>query len=79
VWWSSRRFENIIYESTAGRGETARMARVVMAYTFADVDSGEGITAKVAGQGLGAGDLQGNDRGVEVRMLKSFLLATGWS
>jgi hypothetical protein len=55
------------------------MARVVMAYTFADVDSGEGITAKVAGQGLGAGDLQGNDRGVEVRMLKSFLLATGWS
>jgi hypothetical protein len=56
VWWSSRRFENIIYESTAGRGETARMARVVMAYTFADVDSGEGITAKVAGQGLGAGD-----------------------
>jgi hypothetical protein len=48
--------ENITYESTAGRGEITRMARVVMAYTFAEVDSGEEIVAKVAGQGLDAGD-----------------------
>ena len=48
--------ENITYESTAGRDETTRMARVVMAYTFSDVDSGEEIVAKVAGQGLDAGD-----------------------
>jgi hypothetical protein len=43
--------ENITYESTAGRSETTRIARVVMAYTFSDVDSGEEIVAKVAGKG----------------------------
>ena len=32
------------------------MAQVVMAYTFSDVDSGEEIVAKVAGQGLDSGD-----------------------
>ena len=32
------------------------MAQVVMAYTFADVDSGEEIVTKVAGQGLDPGD-----------------------
>ena len=36
--------------------ETTRMARVVMAYTFSDVDSGEELVAKVAGQGLDTGD-----------------------
>ena len=48
--------EDISYESAVGRGEATRMARVVMAYTFADVDSGEEIVAKVAGQGLDPGD-----------------------
>jgi hypothetical protein len=50
------RLEDISYESAAGRGEATRMARVVMAYTFADVDSGEEVVAKVAGQGLDPGD-----------------------
>jgi hypothetical protein len=50
------RLEDISYESAVGRGEATRMARVVMAYTFADVDSGEQLVAKVAGQGLDPGD-----------------------
>ncbi len=33
------RLEDISYESAAGRGEATRMARVVMAYTFADSPS----------------------------------------
>ena len=41
------RLEDISYESAVGRGDATRMARVVMAYTFADVDSGEEIIAKV--------------------------------
>jgi ERF superfamily protein len=72
--------ENITYESTAGRGETTRLARVVMAYTFADVDSGEEIVAKVAGQGLDVGD-KAPDKAMtgalKYALLQSFLLATG--
>src|ERR1019366_3059900 len=37
------KLEDISYESVVGRGEAIRMARVVMAYTFADVDSGEEV------------------------------------
>jgi hypothetical protein len=72
--------ENITYESTAGRGETTRMARVVMAYTFSDVDSGEEITAKVAGQGLDSGDkapYKAMTGALKYALLQSFLLATG--
>jgi hypothetical protein len=72
--------ENITYESTAGRGETTRMARVVMAYTFADVDSGEEIVAKVAGQGLDVGDkapYKAMTGALKYALLQSFLLATG--
>jgi len=51
------RLESIFYEpNAAGRSEVARAAQVVMAYTFTDVDSGDEITTKVAGQGLDAGD-----------------------
>jgi len=72
--------ENIAYESTAGRGEITRMARVVMAYTFSDVDSGEEIVAKVAGQGLDAGakaPYKAMTGALKYALLQSFLLATG--
>jgi hypothetical protein len=62
------------------RSETTRMARVVMAYTFADVDSGEEIVAKVAGQGLDAGDkapYKAMTGALKYALLQSFLLATG--
>ena len=72
--------ENITYESATGRGEPARMARVVMAYTFSDVDSGEEIVAKVAGQGLDSGDkapYKAMTGALKYALLQSFLLATG--
>src|SRR5579863_9965857 len=72
--------ENITYESAPSRGETTRMARVVMAYTFADVDSAEEIVAKVAGQGLDAGDkapYKAMTGALKYALLQSFLLATG--
>ncbi len=74
------RLENITYESSPGRGETARMAQVVMAYTFSDVDSGEEIVAKVAGQGLDSGDkapYKAMTGALKYVLLQSFLLATG--
>ena len=72
--------ENITYESAASRGETTRMARVVMAYTFSDVDSGEQLVAKVAGQGLDPGDkapYKAMTGALKYALLQSFLLATG--
>ncbi len=74
------RLEEISYESAVGRGEATRMARVVMAYTFADVDSGEEIVAKVAGQGLDPGDkapYKAMTGALKYALLQSFLLATG--
>ncbi len=74
------RLEEIAYESAAGRGETIRMARVVMAYTFADVDSGEELVAKVAGQGHDPGDkapYKAMTGALKYALLQSFLLATG--
>ncbi len=74
------RLEDISYESAVGRGEATRMARVVMAYTFSDVDSGEEIIAKVAGQGLDPGDkalYKAMTGALKYALLQSFLLATG--
>jgi hypothetical protein len=46
------RLESIACEPNGGgRTEVARAAQVVMAYTFTDVDTGDEITTKVAGQG----------------------------
>jgi hypothetical protein len=56
------------------------MARAVMAYTFSDVDSGEEIVAKVAGQGLDSGDkapYKAMTGALKYALLQSFLLATG--
>jgi hypothetical protein len=74
------KLEDISYELAVGRGEATRMARVVMAYTFADVDSGEEIIAKVAGQGLDSGDkapYKAMTGALKYALLQSFLLATG--
>jgi hypothetical protein len=74
------KLEEISYESAASRGEATRMARVVMAYTFADVDSGEEVIAKVAGQGLDPGDkapYKAMTGALKYALLQSFLLATG--
>jgi ERF superfamily len=73
------RLQDISYESAAGRGEATRMARVVMAYAFTDVDSGEEIIAKVAGQGLDPGDkapYKAMTGALKYALLQSFLLAT---
>ncbi len=73
--------ESIAYESGRGNGaEMARSAQVVMAYTFTDVDTGEAITTKVAGQGLDAGDkapYKAMTGALKYALLQSFLLATG--
>jgi hypothetical protein len=73
--------ESIVYEPARSNGaEVARAAQVVMAYTFADVDSGEEITAKVAGQGLDSGDkapYKAMTGALKYALLQSFLLATG--
>jgi hypothetical protein len=56
------------------------MARVIMAYTFADVDSSEEVVAKVAGQGLDPGDkapYKAMTGALKYALLQSFLLATG--
>ena len=75
------RLESIAYEPNQyGRVEAARAAQVVMAYTFTDVDSGEEITTKVAGQGLDAGDkapYKAMTGALKYALLQSFLLATG--
>jgi hypothetical protein len=71
--------EEISYEPAAGRGEAARMARVIMAYTFADVDSGEEVVATAAGQGLDAGDkaaYKAMTGALKYALLQTFLLAT---
>ncbi len=73
--------ESITYEpNQPGRTEVARAAQVVMAYTFTDVDGGEEITTKVAGQGLDAGDkapYKAMTRALKYALLQSFLLASG--
>jgi hypothetical protein len=75
------RLESISYEPNAGgRPEVARAAQVVMAYTFTDVDTGDEITTKVAGQGLDAGDkapYKAMTGALKYALLQSFLLATG--
>ncbi len=75
------RLESITYEpSASGRAEMARAAQVVMAYTFTDVDTGDEITTKVAGQGLDQGDkapYKAMTGALKYALLQSFLLATG--
>jgi hypothetical protein len=56
------------------------MARVIMAYTFADVCSDEEVIATAAGQGLEAGDkapYKAMTGALKYALLQTFLLATG--
>jgi ERF superfamily len=75
------RLESISHEpARTGRSEVEHVARVVMAYTFMDVDTAEEITVKVAGEGLDAGDkapYKAMTGALKYALLQSFLLATG--
>ena len=75
------RLESISHEpSRTGKSEVEHVARVVMAYTFMDVDTAEEITVKVAGEGLDAGDkapYKAMTGALKYALLQSFLLATG--
>jgi hypothetical protein len=75
------RLESITYEPQApGRLDSVRVARVIMAYTFTDVNSAEEITARVAGEGLDVGDkasYKAMTGALKYALLQSFLLATG--
>jgi ERF superfamily protein len=75
------RLESITYERHApGRLDRVSVARVIMAYSFTDVNSGEEITARVAGEGLDAGDkapYKAMTGALKYALLQSFLLATG--
>jgi hypothetical protein len=73
------RLESISYEPHAP-GRMERVARVIMSYTFTDEDSGDEITAKVAGEGLDVGDkasYKAMTGALKYALLQSFLLATG--
>jgi len=73
--------ESITYEpARTGRMGTERGACVVMTYSFVDVDTGEEITVKVAGEGLDPGDkapYKAMTGALKYALLQSFLLATG--
>jgi len=75
------RLESITYEParTGGMG-TERAASVVMTYSFVDVDSGEELTVKVAGEGIDPGDkapYKAMTGALKYALLQCFLLATG--
>ncbi len=72
--------EEISYETASGHREATPMARVIMAYTFSDVESGEEVVATAAGQGLDAGDkapYKAMTGALKYALLQMFLLATG--
>jgi len=75
------RLESISHESArTGRAEAEHVARVVMTYTFMDVDTAEEIIVKVAGEGLDSGDkapYKAMTGALKYALLQSFLLATG--
>ena len=75
------RLESISHEpARTGRAEAEHVARVVMTYTFMDVDTAEEISVKVAGEGLDPGDkapYKAMTGALKYALLQSFLLATG--
>jgi hypothetical protein len=76
------RLESISHEAsrTQGRTEAEHVARVVMSYSFVDVDTAEEITVKTAGEGLDSGDkapYKAMTGALKYALLQSFLLATG--
>jgi len=75
------RLESIAHEAARpGRSEAERVARVIMSYSFEDVDTAEAVTIKVAGEGQDAGDkapYKAMTGALKYALLQSFLLATG--
>jgi ERF superfamily len=76
------RLESISHEAarSQGRTEAEHVARVVMSYSFVDVDTAEEITVKTAGEGLDSGDkapYKAMTGALKYALLQSFLLATG--
>lgn len=73
--------ESIVYEPVKiGGAQVERVARVVMTYTFADVETAETVTVKVPGEGLDVGDkasYKAMTGALKYALLQSFLLATG--
>jgi hypothetical protein len=73
--------ESIAYEPVrTGSGQVERVARVIMSYTFTDVDTAEAVTVKVPGEGLDVGDkapYKAMTGALKYALLQSFLLATG--
>jgi hypothetical protein len=76
------RLESISHEAARAQGSTEaeHVARVVMSYSFVDVDTAEEITVKTAGEGLDSGDkapYKAMTGALKYALLQSFLLATG--
>jgi hypothetical protein len=75
------RLESISHEAVRpGRSEAEHVARVLMSYSFVDVDTAEEITVKTAGEGLDSGDkapYKAMTGALKYALLQSFLLATG--
>jgi ERF superfamily protein len=74
------RLESISYEPNTPGHTAPNVARVIMAYTFADVNSDDEVTVKVAGEGLDLGDkasYKAMTGALKYALLQSFLIATG--
>jgi hypothetical protein len=75
------RLESISHEPAgSGRSDGGHLTHVVMNYSFVDVDTGEDITVKVAGEGVDGGDkapYKAMTGALKYALLQSFLLATG--
>ena len=72
---------SISHENIApNQGYADRLTRVVMAYTFMDVNSAEQLTVKVPGEGRDPGDkgpYKAMTGALKYALLQSFLIATG--
>lgn len=75
------RLESISHESLSpNQGYPDRLTRVVMTYTFMDVNSAEELTVKVPGEGRDPGDkgpYKAMTGALKYALLQSFLIATG--
>lgn len=75
------RLESIAYESVSPNHTAPQsITRVVMSYTFMDVDGAEQITVKIPGEGRDPGDkgpYKAMTGALKYALLQSFLIATG--
>ena len=75
------RLESISHENISpNQGFSERLTRVVMTYTFMDVNSAEELTVKMPGEGRDPGDkgpYKAMTGALKYALLQSFLIATG--